>query len=103
MKISRRGFRADHGTRSILLEDSIVTWDKNNEVIVLKKSQVRDFSIQSEHDYEVEISLSEMKEMISVIGEKPVNESPEKISEAFSPVLRQLIRLVNTCVGSTHE
>jgi len=100
MKVERYGSAAHHGKRSIEINDPEVGWDNNNKAIVLKKSRVKDFSNGSNHDYEIHITLEEISSFIRVIGEEPTNQSPEEISQALSPNLRQLHRIVNACIGT---
>lgn len=99
MKILRRGSTADHGQKSIDLKSPDVKWDARNESIVFRKRSVVNFSGASKHDYEVSLSLKEIGLILSVVGEKPVEESPKAISSTLSIYLRQLLRLVSTCVG----
>ncbi len=100
MKISRSGSTAFHGTRSIELFDPKVEWDDHTKSIVLKKNRIKDFSNGSKHDYEIFISLEELASLIRVVGEEPINDSPDDIAQSLSPNLRQLHRLVNACIGN---
>jgi len=99
MKISRRGSSADHGSRSINLGKPTIKWNKKLEVVQIRQSRVGDFATDSAHDYTIDIALSEIRRIIEVIGDEPVNENPDTISEELSPCLRELIRLQKACVG----
>ena len=99
MKIQRRGSGADHGPSSVDLKKPTVSWDSKNALIEFRENSIPDFSTTSRHDYKVSISLAELAKILSIIGEKPVNDSPEIISSALSPSLRPLLRIVSICIG----
>lgn len=99
MKITRRGSSADHGSSSVELKEPKISWDSENTCIKCCQNSIGDFSTYAKHDYTVSISLSEIKSILSVIGEKPVNDLPEIISSAFTPILRPLLRILSICVG----
>ena len=100
MKITRRGSSADHGPRSINLGNPTIKWNRKHGVVQILKSRIRDFATDSTHNYTIEISLSEIRKIIEVIGAEPVDEIPDTISEELSPCLREIIRLQKACIGS---
>ncbi len=99
MKITRRGSYADHGTKSIELKEPRLSWDAKDGCIKIKQDSIGDFSTGSRHDYDVSISLSELADILNVVGEKPVNDTPEIISSSLSKSLKPLLRIVFTCIG----
>jgi len=99
MKIQRRGSAADHGPSSVELKKPMISWDSKNACIKFRENSIPDFLTTSQHDYEVSISLAELENILSIIGQKPVNDSPEIISSALSPSLRPLLRIVSICIG----
>lgn len=99
MKISRRGSSANHGSRSIALSDPVIRWNKKLGVVQFRQSRIGDFATDATHDYTIDIALSEIREMIKVIGGQPVNEFPDTISDEFSSCLRELIRIQKACIG----
>ena len=99
MKISRKGSRSDHGLRSINIDKPDISWNSKEEVIQFQQYGIGNFTGYEHHDYIIKIPLSEIKKIIEIIGEEPVNEIPDTISRAFSPCLRQIIRIEKTCIG----
>lgn len=103
MKISRVGSLANHGRSQINLKDPKVSWNKTENSIDLRSTYVSDFSTESKHDYTVQIDLELIASMIRLLGDKLPNEIPEILSTKLSPVLREIIRLQKTCIGSIEE
>jgi len=99
MKISRRGATADHGVSAVEFTKPKFRWNSKIKCISIRESGVGDFSTSSRHDYTVTVSLSELKSMLMVVGEDPVNESPKEISDALSPCMHALLRIVSVCIG----
>ena len=98
MKIERSGSTAFHGIRFIEIDNPDIEYDVEKGKLVLKKNSVRDFTSRSHHDYEISMSLEEVASLIKVIGEELIENCPEEIIKALSPNLRQLHRIVNTCI-----
>lgn len=99
MFIRRKGHGADHGPSWVSLTKSHFSWDKDKNVINITESGVGDFSTSSKHDYTIEMNLSEVQQILKLLGDKPVNNSPEAIVEELSPCLREIIRLEKVCIG----
>ncbi len=99
MKISRKGSSADHGTKYIELNDARITWNNEHHILQFRKQRIKDFVSDATHDYTVDISLSEIRTMLKVIGDKPVSEVPDILSNELSPCLREIIRIQQACVG----
>ncbi len=97
MKITRRGSSANHGDSEIELENYEIKY--GNSTIHLQKSRIKDFNTDSTHDYTISLSMEELSNLIKFLGDKIPNKDPESISSAFSPCLREIIRIHNTCVG----
>jgi len=100
MKISRVGSSANHGRSQINLKDPRISWNKTENAIELRSTYVGDFSTDSRHDYTVQIDLELIANMVRLLGDKLPNEIPEMLSTKLSPVLREIIRLQKTCIGS---
>ena len=99
MIISRRGTTADHGVSGIEFKSPKFKWDEKRKCISVSERGVGDFSTSSRHDYTVNVSLDELKSMLMVVGEIPVNDSPKEVSEALSPCMRSLLRIISVCIG----
>lgn len=99
MKITRRGSRADFGEYSIEFNDLRLSWKSREELVEMRQYSIQDFTSGSKHDYVLQISLSEVAEIVKIIGDKVVNENADLVSNIFSSNLRELIRIQKACIG----
>lgn len=99
MKIIRRGSRADFGESSIVLNDLRISWRAEEELVEMRQHSVQDFTSVSKHDYVLKLSLSEVAEIIKIVGDKVVNENTDLVADRFSKYLRELIRIQKACIG----
>jgi hypothetical protein len=99
MKITRRGSGAYHGARSIEIDKPEFSWNEMEKVVEIRQIGIRDFTSGSTHNYVFQITLSEIKELVKVVGDKPTNTCAKEISEIFSVCLREVIRIEKCCIG----
>jgi len=99
MKISRRGSSANHGTNSVELRKISVSWDANEDAIVIKSNNIRDFNTDSSHNYDITIPLCDIAKIISVIGHKGVSLSATGIESGLEDEIKALHRLIAAASG----
>lgn len=99
MKITRWGSSANHGANSIEIHNPKISWNETEKTVEIRQWGVKDFTSGSTHDYVFHISLNEVKELVKIVGDKPVNSCAREISEIFSSCLREVIRIEKCCVG----
>tara|TARA_R110001583_G_scaffold195165_1_gene369768 strand:+ start:3778 stop:4071 length:294 start_codon:yes stop_codon:yes gene_type:complete len=97
MKITRRGARADNGPSSIELSNLRI--ELNNEGVLLKDTDIKDFVTKAHYNYRMQLSFEEIAAIIKAIGRHP-NEMKETIGKSFEADLKSLLRVVNACVDS---
>lgn len=100
MQIDRRGVSSDHGLKSVSIDSPAISWNGEEQVIEIRQSGLSDFAGTATHDYTIKLPLPDIKLIVEMIGEELTNEVPDVISKAFSPSLRQIIRIARTCIES---
>ncbi|MEI8572612.1 hypothetical protein U737_07590 [Methylomonas sp. LW13] len=70
-----------------------ISWDSGKKVIVLSKQAVPDFAPSSTSTYncDIEISLSEIAEMIKVVGDSLVKVTPNPPKISFPKLKSELV------------
>ena len=102
MKISGTASLANHGTQSIELEEPRIVWSKDKQSVILEGYRIGDFSPASstKHNYEVEIPIAELAEIIRGVGAiRTTDESANIVRKAFISEVAQLIRIQNICIN----
>lgn len=99
MKISRQGSSRNDGTRTIALEPLKVGWDKDTESVSLSCTGVRDFNTEANHDYVLQLSLTELGTILEHLTEKLPPEGTQSVQSGLASKLRAIIRLGLICVG----
>lgn len=100
MKITRWGAGANHGSRSIDIDKPRFSWNKKEKVVELRKSNIKDFTSGSKHDYVFQITLAEIREILKIIGDEPANSCSDEIAKELSGCLREIIRIEKCCIGN---
>lgn len=65
MKITRHGSSRFMGYASIDLKKSTIAWDAKDGLIHLKSYNIRDFTAEAAHNYDVTLTLDELRQMLS--------------------------------------
>ena len=77
-----------------------MAWDPHNECIRLTANSICDFANpDATHDYQFEFTLNEVGKMIESLGLSASEKNPEKVSNALSPRLKALMKLVFCICG----
>lgn len=97
MKIIRRGARADNGPSSIELNNLKISLDE--EGIIIRDSDIKDFVTKAHYDYKIVISLEEIGAILDSLGAFP-DERNNEIGKAFESRLKKLLRIVQSCVNT---
>jgi len=97
MKIIRRGARADNGPSSIELKNTRISLE--DETIVIRDSDIKDFVTKAHYNYRIELDFNEVALIIKSLGSYPKDRKNE-IGSAFEKNLKELLRLVQSCVES---
>jgi hypothetical protein len=95
MLISRHGSTAFHGNYHVDLDTPKVSWDSKTDCIIIRDHSVLDFDTYARHNYKITFELSEVVEMLNVLGLKAIIESPDEVDEGLAPACRALLRLVD--------
>ena len=102
MFMTRRATFENRGIKSREINSPKISWNSQDESVIIRASQVKDFSNNTtDHDYEYKLNLAEIGLIIEAIGGKASCQSGGAIAEALSPYLREIMRLQNTCIGTT--
>jgi len=99
MKIKRIGSSSNRGYSSVELDKPTIRWDKIEKTIDVYQGSRKNFSGTSRHDYTVKISLSELSDLIAVIGGDSLVDISDEVALHLSPKLRELIRIQKACIG----
>lgn len=92
MKIARRGTLADFGESSIELTAPVFTWNKGDSSLSIRQSDVKDFSTESHHNYNLRLSLDEIQKLLLALSDAAILE-PHKFEKGLEQSLRPLLRL----------
>ena len=98
MNISRRGHGADHGSRSVELNEPRFDWDKETKSVKATVWGVGDFATNATHDYVTRTPLPELGQMLDVLSTEALEQDPAAIAVALGPHLRSLIRIASVCI-----
>ncbi len=99
MRIRRRGTATNRGWSEVSFRKLNISWNDVEKSIVLKTARVKDFTTESNHDYEIFISMKEITWVFNFVGERVVSRAPEIVEEAMASSLRGLIRILSTVSG----
>ena len=99
MKIRRSGARAHHGYSSVDLSDCVISWDDSALALLLRSTDVPDFSTDAHHDYDVTLPVRDFNAMIDSIAKRVSAGNAEAILAALSPSLRGMLRIVAAEAG----
>lgn len=97
MKITRSGHLRDHGDYEIEIPLSKGKLSIEGNSVVFTKSGVDDFSGSSQHDYKIMIPLSDVAEILSVIGNSGVHNNPSSVQDKLSGQVISLLRIIDAC------
>ena len=67
--------------------------------IVMKSASVRNFDGDSNHDYEVFLSLEELAKIIDVVSETSIPVAPLEVEQSMTNSMKSLIRIVIAASG----
>jgi len=107
MIVNRKGTKANHGIKSIELNDPRISWDQGRKSVIVSVSQIQGFPTKNgkkkkaAHDYKLELNLTDLALIIKTVGDETSSQSTDAIAEAFQPILREIIRLQHICAGVT--
>lgn len=99
MKISRYGTAKYHGVQSIELKKPSFSWSLADSCIAIKQMKVKDFSEKSNHNYTVNLSLDEIRNLLHVLSEEAVSD-PVTFEKCLAPSLKPLLRLQAVVAGT---
>lgn len=96
MQITRHGAQRDHGDSKIGLgiEETFFTPEKT---ISLTAYYVPDFNTESQHNWRIEISLTELRGMIDAAASAVGGDASSDVAAALAPSLTSLLRLATEC------
>ena len=98
MKITRRGTSSDHGPSDIELGDVAVKWQSSPAFVHLRATGVRDFNREAHHDYDIRMSVEELRALLGALGRAAL-EVPEELHAVLEPSVVDLTRLVAVGAG----
>lgn len=98
MKIIRRGATANHGQSSVDLGNSSFRWDSRLSSLLIKANYVRNFSGASRHNYEVQISFEEIKEILTTLSDAAI-QFPEIFEAQLQPSIKAILRIQAILTG----
>ncbi len=100
MLISRRATVRNHGAGKVELDNPQIYWDPKRQLIVFSQLKLKGFTPSvTKHDYQVSVSLEELRQVLDALSDGPALDSPGIVSSALSRGLRALVRLASVCVG----
>jgi hypothetical protein len=102
MIIHRRGFKRDDGWSSIELEGSI-KWDSGSKAVSITSFNVQDFRTDSRHNWEISISLYELRRMMEEVAGALSGSNAQEIVKVMAPSLTSLLRIAVVCSGHRDE
>ena len=96
MRISRRGFSADHGWDERNLKLSGVVWNSGNDAIGFKSlDRVSRFFGPGSHIVTNYLTLSELVEGLKVVAQKSADIGESKIAQEFEGAMAAMRKLEN--------
>lgn len=94
MKIRRAGSKRYVKYSSIELKAPCYSWNTNKKVICFEQNNVKDFTSKSNHDYKVEMELSEIAEVLDLIASDVLVNSRQHLIQELSPATVRLLKIL---------
>ena len=98
MKISRNGATADHGTRSVNLPEPKFSWNSTDKTVHIKHTAAADFATSANHRYDVMLSPSDLKQLLTVLADVAMKD-PSAFESTLASSVRPLSQLVAVASG----
>jgi len=92
MEIKRHGASAYYGLSEINLYHPTITWNTTLKGLKICKSNVKDFSTDSRHDYAVEFPIEDVCNLLGVLA-KESSENPAEFEQYLESSLKSLSML----------
>lgn len=94
MKIRRRGATANHGYRSVDLDQPSLRWNPTHEAFDISFSGgARDFATPAHHIYKIRIDPSEMAEVLKQFSDQAMSMDTDEFIAVFGHSAPALLRL----------
>lgn len=102
MQMNRKGTYRNGGVDSRALGAPKISWCLDEGSINIDVPCIRGFSSSNScYDYKFKLDLKDIALIIKTLGDEAPCQSGDAIAKALAPNLREIIRLQNTCVGTT--
>jgi hypothetical protein len=99
MLIDRRAHAFQQGTETVALQPAHVFWAEGG--VHFAKESVHDFGhAPTIHDYDVSVSLDELRQVIDAVAAASRDVDRELVAKALGPSLKSLLQLVNSIVDA---
>jgi hypothetical protein len=102
MKISRRGSSADFGSSSIEINSPTYSWNKEDACLNIKQTGVRDFSTESHHNYTLQLSFSDIQQLLNAISEAAIAD-PAKFEKELGQSIKSVVRIKAVLAGIVQQ
>ncbi|WP_347985770.1 hypothetical protein [Methylomonas sp. AM2-LC] len=99
MIISRNGTSKDYGTSRIEIKQKTISWNEIDKSIEIMAQSVQDFNTESKHTYKISIPLSDITEIVRILGQDAVKKSASDLELALGEQSKALNRLVFAASG----
>jgi hypothetical protein len=73
-------------------------WDKTSKSVVLRVRHIKDYS-GNFYDYDVSLNVGDIRGIMDSLAEQGIGDCETEISEAFSPKLDKLLKIMMCSVG----
>lgn len=98
MKITRIGARANHGQSQINLHSPKFSWKSDHSALTISQDNVKDFSSEAHHFYEVHVSVTDINNLIITLA-SAAKKNPIFFEQALEPSLKALLQLQHITSG----
>lgn len=95
MYIERRGSEKDHGLSSTSLKAKAIKFRSKDKSVHFTSWLVSDFSTNANHDWDISITIDELRSMLEALIESAHGADGPEIVAAMSPSLSSILSLAS--------
>jgi len=99
MKLSREGSKKKHGDSTIFEGVGSICWIEDSKTVRYTFRNISDASSKSMSDYELELSLEDVANIIKTVSSDGIEGSPKSVASSMKNSTAPLLRLLMTSAG----